>query len=208
MRTIALCLGIMLAATVSCGITLVAQSHQQRPTYEELRVVAAPGASEDEFADVPRTGEHHEELRLVTDIAGVNQPEFSNARSTSLRESDEVIGVVVSGKAFAFSREAMNHPIRHIINLNIDDTPVSVTYCGMVDTARVLTGPTGPSPIPLRVGGQDIHYQLVYLLEGTRYGQSSPDLPLQDYPFERTTLESWLARYPDTRIYEEMSVPE
>lgn len=153
-------------------------------------------------ADQPFTGEHHEPLQIVMDVPGIVDPRFTTAMSTTLSDSDEVIGVVVGDKAYAFSRQAMIVPEKHIINFEVDGRPISVTFCEMVDQSRVLTLPPGTGSIDLHVGGMDRNYQLVFLLDGTRYGQSSTALPLEDFPFERTTLRQWIDRYPESLIYE------
>lgn len=152
--------------------------------------------------DKPFTGEHHEPLQMVMDLPGVTDPDFTNATSTTLADSEQVIGVVVDDKAYAFSRQAMLDPNHHIINFEVEDRPISVTYCDMVQQGRVLTCGPGAGPIDLHIGGMDMHYQLVLLLDGTRYEQTSTDLPLEDYPFERTTLREWVALHPQTLIYE------
>ncbi len=193
--TAGICIAITLSAIGTCAVTLYRQSQP-----EEAGVVDS--SNDDAFAEVSRTGEFHEKLSIVADIPGVDDPGFTDATFTSLNTNDEVIGIVVADQAFAFARNRMNSPAKHIINLCIDENPVSVTYCDMVDEVRVLHRPRGARPIELRVGGMDIHRRLVFLLDGVRYGQGSPDVPLADHAFERTTLELWIAEHPNTMIYE------
>lgn len=159
------------------------------PSMEAMMPVVAPGS------------EHHKPLQMVLDHPGVTKPKFANARSTKLPDDESVIGVVVKGKAFAFAREALLNPDEHIVNLLIDDTPISVTYCSMRDCARVFTRESGAEPIDLHVGGLDVSNQLVYLLEDTRYGQTSEEIPLEDFPFEWMTFGEWKQQHPDTLVY-------
>lgn len=199
----AACLVIIAWALGYCAVEMIARSDE--PNVEP--VAAGPQGNDDGLsyippADKPFTGEHHEPLQMVMDLPGAVDPIFANASSTVLADSEEVLGVIVGDKAYAFSRQAMLDPNRHIINFEVDQRPISVTYCDMVQQGRVLTRPSGTGPIDLHIGGMDMHYQLVLLLDGTRYGQSSAALPLEDYPFERTTLREWIALYPDTFIFE------
>lgn len=174
-----------------------------RSQREETDLVGSPNVdNSDSSADLSLIGEFHEQLRIVADMPGVVDPRFTDATSTSLAAADEIIGIVIADQAFAFARRVMHSPEKHIINLCIDENPVSVTYCDIVDTVRVLHGPHGIRPLDLRVGGMDVNQQLVVLLGGVRYGQGSPDVPLADYAFERTTLERWIAEHPESMIYQ------
>jgi hypothetical protein len=82
----------------------------------------------------------------------------------------------------------------------LNDTPFSIAYCDLKSHVRVLSR-AGDTPIPLRVGGMDVDNQMVLLLDGQRYDQGSPEIPLQDVPFEKTTWGKWKARHPETLVY-------
>ena len=114
-------------------------------------------------------------------------------------DSTAIVGVDVDGMQCAFVLDEMQDPARHVVNLVINQKPISVAYCDLVDCVRVVTDDS-QDPIPLNVGGLDIDNQLVLSLRGTRYGQQSPDLPLNDYPFTRTTLGDWKSQFPKTMI--------
>lgn len=191
------CLVVTVAAVVSCVMTIRTRSDSR-----SLDPDFYLGESANSVRDAAPAGAHHDRLRFVVDLSGVDNPQFMHATSTKLDTSDEVVGLIIAGKAFAFSRRAMSSPSTHIINFNVAETPISVTYCNLVDQARVLSGPSGPGRNRLRVGGLDVHRQLVFLLDEKRYGQTSSDLPLKDYPFERMTLAEWVAKHPDSSIYE------
>lgn len=149
-------------------------------------------------------GEHHKPLRVMVDIPGATRPNLLDANSTIVNDTDNVFGVVVNGKAyaFAFAASAFSNSTGRILNLLIDQTPISVTYCELMGCFRVLTSDAGTNPIDLRIGGFDVACQMVFLLDGIRYDQTSTEIPLQDLPFEKTTLGDWKAQHPDTLVYE------
>lgn len=147
-------------------------------------------------------GEHHKPLQMVVDFPGIKDPKLISLGATKLTDTEIVIGVAIEGEAYAFARRALLGPSQHIVNFVINSTPVSVTYCDLVDCARVLTKQDNNDLIDLHVGGLDCHNQMVFLLNGIRYGQSSEAIPLEDLPFEKTTLGDWKARHPKTMVYE------
>jgi hypothetical protein len=89
----------------------------------------------------------------------------------------------------------------HIVNDLIDEVPITVTDCDLVDCARVVTAPQRGVPLDLSVGGIDANRQLLLLLDDDRYPQLSDQLPLDDYPFELTTWGEWRESHPDTLVY-------
>ena len=111
-----------------------------------------------------------------------------------------MIGIEVDGRFIALVMEKMMDPLAHIVNMNFGgEKSVSVSYCYLADCVRVVSKES-KTPIPLHVGGMDVDNQMVYLLDGERYGQMSPVLPLADYPFERTTLGDWRKLHPHSQI--------
>jgi hypothetical protein len=191
----AACVAVILVAATSCGVTLALKS-----VIPEAQI--DPVAEQDRVSD-DNAAFHVPSSHSVYSPGAVSaEPRFTDAASTSLQDSDEVFGILVDSKPYAFPRHAMQAPSRHIINLNIDATPVSVTYCDIADRARVLSRPRGSDPFELRIGGLDDNDQMVLMLEGARYGQSSLELPLDDLPFERTTFAKWIAMHPESMIYE------
>lgn len=145
-------------------------------------------------------GLYYKPLKILEDLPGVLQPELMEIDEVQLPDSTVVVGVDISGKSYAFAIDAMMQAEDHIVNLMLNETPVSVTYCDLVDCVRVLKS-DDKTPPPLRVGGLDVDNQLVFLFNEERYGQESTGLPLEDVPFTRTTLGDWKLRNPGTRIY-------
>lgn len=153
-------------------------------------------------SEVGRLSERqHEPLGMVLDISGVQQPEMLALKELRLDSDEEVIGVVFEGRAFAFVKRGMNDPTKHIANLLVNGKPLSVTYCSIAECTRVVTTEDCGEPLDLRVGGLDIHSQLVLLFEKQRFGQESTHLPLEDHPFEETTLGDWTMRHPLTSVF-------
>ena len=159
-------------------------------------------------------GRFYKPLFDLVDMPGVSDPELVDASEVELPDSTDVIGIEVGGKAIAFDLQSMGKPERHIVNLLVDQQPISVTYCNLVDCVRVFkrrensdskqtedSDAAERGVIPLRVGGLDIDRQMVLLLEGERYGQESPSIPLIDHPHRRTSLGQWKRLHPHTCIY-------
>ncbi|WP_197455889.1 DUF3179 domain-containing (seleno)protein [Stieleria neptunia] len=137
---------------------------------------------------------------MTVDHAGVEQPPLQRSDAVDLIDSTPVVGIEVEDRAIAFVLEKMRDPKAHVVNLHFgQQTSVSVSYCSLVDCVRVLKDDS-ESPIPLHVGGLDIDNQMVFLLNGKRYGQMSAALPLEDYPYARTTWGAWKQQHPKTRI--------
>ncbi len=173
-------------------------SHRLRPlSAEEL---AAEIAETERIKKIRAGGRHHKALQRLVEFPGVKNPELIRPENASLPDSTPVVGVEVDGAACAFVLSAMNDPSRHIVNLMINQKPVSVTYCNYADCVRVLSQESN-QPISLQVGGLDVDNQMVFLFQDQRYGQQSRAIPLSDYPFQRTTLGDWQQAHPETLVY-------
>lgn len=145
-------------------------------------------------------GRFHKALRMRLDFPGIVQPELEDVADVGLTDPTPVIGIEVDGAAVGFVIEKMKDPKAHIVNMNFDQKKsVSVTFCDLADCVRVVSA-ASDKPLELHVGGLDIDQQMVYLFKGERYGQMSADLPLEDYPFQRTTLGQWKKQHPKTLI--------
>jgi hypothetical protein len=193
----------LVVALVNLGIA------QMRPVAGERSLVCRYKPSAEELAKwateelqqklAMNGGAFHQPLRLFVDFPGVQQPDLWQASEVELSDEASVVGLEVDGQYCAFVLDAMRDPARHIVNMVMNHQTVSVTYCDLVDCVRVLQSDS-PSPVDLHVGGLDINQQMVFLLDGQRYGQSSPDLPLLDYPYVRTTWGQWKQQHPSTQV--------
>lgn len=155
--------------------------------------------------DVAGGGEHFKPLQIVVDIPGIENPELIEADQARLSAATSVVGFVVNEQPIAIVIDAMEDYRKHVVNLQIEDTAVSVTYCDLASCIRVFRDQRD-SVIPLRNGGLDEDNQLVLMLDNVRYGQESDAVPLQDQPFTRTSLGQWKEKYPNTKVL--MSLPD
>lgn len=147
-----------------------------------------------------QAGEHHAPLKMLMDTAGINDPTFIEAEQSKEAEQAEVIGVVLSGQAFAFPLTSLSGPEQHVVNFATREGAISVSYCDLSGCVRVFHQ-ASDTAIALGVGGLDIHEEMVLQLDGVRYSQNSPDIPLSDYPFTQTTWGDWIHRHPDSLMY-------
>ncbi len=145
-------------------------------------------------------GDYYFPLQRLFEFPGVDHPSMVSKDHIALASETPIVGIEVSGEAYAFVLDSMSDPRTHIVNLYVHGVAISVTYCNLSDCIRVLTT-EGKELLPLGVGGLDVDNQLVLLWQGIRYGQSSTKLPLADYPFHRMKWGEWLSKYPDTRVY-------
>lgn len=133
---------------------------------------------------------------------GVSNPEFVDPHDVELAAGDAVIGLVVEGEPRAYLRTALSGVAkRHIVT---DATPtgrITVTYCDLAQCARVFVEPADDEPKEIRVGGLQRDETLSLLIDGQRYSQRDPSIPLAEFPFEETSWADWLAKHPQTKIY-------
>lgn len=147
------------------------------------------------------------ELYFKVDYPGIKDVEFKSAADTELKNSETVIGFVVNSQAYAIEQDALVKPENHIVNLVIDEIPISATFCDLSGCSRVFTRDEDGGLIDLRVGGVDMEDELVLLLDGKRYKQRSSRIPLEDYEFSVLTFGEWKAAHPETKVCEEDQFP-
>jgi hypothetical protein len=152
-------------------------------------------------------------LDVEIDRPGIENPPLVDAQDKRVANSLNVIGVVVNGRAFAYSVKALSVPPdfrdfselcayaqRHVVNQLVGDTAVSVTYCDITKCVRVLTKDKQSRVLPLGVRGAS-HGKLVLAYANRPYVQDSPKIPLADHPFELTFWGDWVSRHPTSQIY-------
>ena len=157
-------------------------------------------ADADRQAHIMAGGDFYKPLIKFMDAPGIDDPEVLRANQVDLPSNREIIGVEAGGKYYALLLEALVDPRQHVVNLPTDQGSVSVTYCDIQDCIRVLESPFD-TPVPLRIGGLNEEGELVLLLNGDRYDQTSPDVPLVDIEYSRSTWGAWKSLHPDTLIY-------
>ncbi len=194
-------IGLVCVCVGGLEVALLAGGHA---ALDDYRLGAVRELSAEELADhsifdeLAAANANHNQIGIFYDAPGVVAAELLDAAEAKLQDEEEVIGIRVRGRACAFSVRRLYND--HIVNLTIDDKPVSLTYCGLSGCARVFTG-DGTEPIPLMVGGLDVDRCLVLKLRDSYYGQSSKKLSLQDQPFEQVTWAAWKSLHPSTKVW-------
>ena len=161
-------------------------------------------------------------MRAFTlNVNGIDAPATLEADEAVLPDDRLVIGVRVgmTARAYllsAFAENKLEFPIgktgvamidaqdeaaiaRHVVNDIVGGQPITVTYCGLQQCARVLTEENGRAPLDVGVGGWDDG--LLLHIEGSRLPQQSNAIPLEDVPFELTTWKEWREEHPQTDVY-------
>ncbi len=152
-------------------------------------------------------------LDMEVNRPGIENPAWHDPQDTRIRKSLNVIGIVVHGHAYAYSIPALSVPTsaasfaelcsftqRHVVNHLLGDTAVSVTYCDVARSVRVLKAEHQSASLPLGVAGAS-RGQIVLSYDGTWYRQDSANLPLADHAYEVTYWGDWVSRHPTSRIY-------
>lgn len=144
-------------------------------------------------------------------MPGVRQPPAVSPAAAGLTDTDEVIGVVIGGKARAYVVKLMaGAPQNHVINDLINGTPVTVAYNNMGRVVRVFTG-TGSEPLDVYFGPSG-DGSMVLEVNGHQYNQRTGisidddnpvKLPFDAVPFELTYWKKWRDAHPDTDVIAE-----
>jgi Protein of unknown function (DUF3179) len=156
---------------------------------------------------IPSTGL---ELNRRFQMKGIVRPPTVPADRAELREDDEVIGVMVDGKARAYQLKALYVGRHHVVNDLIDNVPISVAYCNISDCVHVYTRSGTTEPLDVWQSGFGIG-GLILKIEGVAYrhqsgeplepGPDVPPIPYQNYPWVRTIWREWKQQHPGTDVY-------
>jgi hypothetical protein len=145
---------------------------------------------------------------------GKTRPPTLPAAKAALADEDEVLGVLVEGKARAYSIKALVLAQDHVVNDLVQDVPVSVTYCSYTSCAKAFTLSDRGKPLEVNVGGL-ADQRLLVLIKGQLYyqdslepyvdrtgrAQASGPFPYPCLPLTRTTWKEWKTLHPDTDVY-------
>ena len=134
---------------------------------------------------------------VILDAPGIRTPDTVPANQADLDAETPVFGVVVDGVARAYVIEALNAP-NHIINDVVNGKARSIVYCDLLDCVRVFAGPDS-KPLELQIGGWNGESLMLKYGE-TRYEHLSPDVPLRDAKYERTTWGHWMDQHPRSDV--------
>lgn len=133
-------------------------------------------------------------------MAAVERPVRVTAEEAKLMDQDMVIGVVAGDEACAYSCEAMSQIDSHVINDVVGGKGLTVTFCDRTDHARILCSESEGTPPKVQVGGLTDDAMVLYI-GGKMYEQTSPEVPLSDHKFLRTTWKHWKTLHPNTLVY-------
>ena len=158
---------------------------------------------------------------FTLEVNGILRPATLEADEARVSDDRVVIGVRVGmmARAYllsAFGENNLQFPIgrtgiamidaqdeaalaRHVVNDIVGGQPITVTYCGLQQCARVLTEVNRGAPLDVAVGGWDDG--LLLFIDGSRMPQRSDGIPLEDVPFELTTWKEWRDEHPQTDVY-------
>ncbi|HZU37140.1 MAG TPA: DUF3179 domain-containing (seleno)protein [Gemmataceae bacterium] len=162
-------------------------------------------------ADPPPGGMSSDNLPDFT----VKRPAIYAATRVRLDDNEEVVGVIVDGKARAYCVRAMKGtPMVHIVNDVVGSVPISVTYCDRNRCMQVLTDSSRDAPLAIGFGGR-FRGHLMIKAGGARYDQATlmpvmpgmPRFPYGTVPFLITTWGEWKKAHPDTDLYLGSSPP-
>ena len=140
---------------------------------------------------------------------GIRRPPTRRAEEAKLPDDEEVIGIVVDGKARAYRVRAFDDLSRHIVNDLVGDRPVTVAYCNVSDCARAYTGPRGGRQLDVSqagiVDGRDMVVKAGDAYYSHMTGKPMKDggapFPYPTHPLVRRTWGEWRREHPDTDLY-------
>jgi hypothetical protein len=143
---------------------------------------------------------------MKMDIPGDTRPTFTGAAEFPLGDQEIVIGVVAFGQAKAYVRRVLSGPGTHIVHDHFGDTQVTVTHCNRTRCTRVFTAAAAQDLSSMHCGGWMEEQELALLIGGTRFPQSSEEIPFDEVPFVVTTWGKWRAKNPQSIVY--LGIPE
>jgi len=139
-----------------------------------------------------------------------HQPKTKSFANTSENKVDRkklVIGVVINNEAKAYPIQVIGY--HHQVRDTVGNTPIMVTYCTVCRTGRVFSPVVNGKPETFRLVGMD-HFNAMFEDASTEsWWQQATGIAvagdlkgkaLQEIPSTQSTLESWLVRYPDSKI--------
>ena len=135
------------------------------------------------------------------DIPGDIKPTFTSAAEFPLGDHEIVIGVVAFGQAKAYLRRVFSGPGTHIVHDRFGETQVTVTHCNRTRCTRVFTAADDQDLSVMHCGGWMEVQELALLIGGTRFPQSSAEIPFDEVPYVVTTWGKWRAKNPQSIVY-------
>jgi hypothetical protein len=139
---------------------------------------------------------------LKVKASPVKEPVFFAAEEAPILDDEIVIGLLVGDEPRAYLRSAFDQdPSAHVVYDRLGPLAFAVTHCDINRCTRVLAAPEGEQ-LDVRVGGWEMRDRsMVLVVDGKRYLQASPDIPLADVPHLEMTWGLWREMYPETQVY-------
>ena len=137
------------------------------------------------------------------EVEPIVQPELVPVQQAELADTEMMIAIEVDGQHRAYLISDLSQPGSHVVNDIVAGLPVSITYCGQTDFARVFSDPRTDQPIELRTAGW-IDQQLALYLGSNQTAthlHDDPLIPLDDHPFVRVSFGQWRREHPDGLVY-------
>lgn len=144
-------------------------------------------------------------------IPALSAPTLIEARDAGyLHDGDRVIGVVVNAEARAYPLRILN--FHEIVNDDVRNVPIAITYCPLCDSCAVFDRRTGLGRREFGVSGLLYNSNVLMYDRGSRIeslwsqvkaeGISGPALSetLKSLPLELTTWKAWRSRHPQTKV--------
>jgi hypothetical protein len=133
-------------------------------------------------------------------LTGMIAPVTLIAEEARVSGTEQVIGITIGDEHRAYLVNAFA-PLGHkVINDLINEIPVTVTYCDIHERARVFTSSDRGEYLNVGLGGW-YKKEMFFYFDNIRFGHSSQNAPLPDYPYIITTWREWLEEHPESRIY-------
>jgi Protein of unknown function (DUF3179) len=140
-------------------------------------------------------------------VAGLESPELIPASDARLKDSDQVIGVLINGQPRAYPLSHVSSMSTHVVNdcvlgPNGERLPFTITYCDMRDCIRVFEPTSTPSENSLGISTLGLlDRELALKWNGKNFKQTETVDGLRDVPFQRKTWAEWKTEFPDTMVY-------
>lgn len=145
--------------------------------------------------------------RLQQPAAIDNPVIIKSPKPSAIGENARVIGIVVEGTARAYLVDSFvyNPGLSatgagvHVVNDVINNRPISITYCDMLDCTRVFSD-SGTNRLEIKVVGFKDNSMMLGV-DGKYYPQTSKKIRFGDFPYEDTTWKKWLQSHPNSQLY-------
>jgi len=138
---------------------------------------------------------------------GIEKPRLTTAQETTLKGTQEVIGVIIHGRPRAYPLSEMSGTLEHVVNDHVVDAAgnpqaFTVTYCDLTECIRVFQPVADKPSESLEIGTIGlIDGSLALFIGDQRFKQEEDVEQLKDVPHMRTTWDQWKTEHPDTLIY-------